>query len=101
MSTRSSLSFSNEQADAGRYCRRGLAIKFSRPRAGLDTEIFVSPVQLTTSRIGNFTRFTHTLLYICDGRTCICSFGDFRISATVLVALLSSLVSSTNEGPRI
>ena len=33
--------------------------------------IFIFPVQLTTSRIGNLTRLIHTLLYICDDHTCI------------------------------
>ena len=28
-----------------------------------DREIFIFPVQLTTSRIGNLTRLIHTLLY--------------------------------------
>ena len=29
-----------------------------------DREILIFPVQLTTSRIGNLTRFVHTLLYV-------------------------------------
>ena len=29
-----------------------------------DRELFISPVQLTTSRIGNFIRLIHTLLYV-------------------------------------
>ena len=29
-----------------------------------DREIFIFPVQLTTSRIGNLTRLIHTLLYV-------------------------------------
>ena len=29
-----------------------------------DRRIFISPVQLTTSRIGNLTRLIHTLLYV-------------------------------------
>ena len=34
-----------------------------------DREIFIFPVQLTTSRIGNLTRLIHTLLYIGDDHT--------------------------------
>ena len=33
-----------------------------------DREILIFPDQLTTSRIGNFTRLIHTLA-ICDGHT--------------------------------
>ena len=32
--------------------------------ANEDREIFISPVQLTTSRIGNLTRLIYTLLYV-------------------------------------
>ena len=35
-----------------------------------DREMFTSPVQLTTSRIGDLTRLIHTLA-ICDGHTYI------------------------------
>ena len=41
----------------------------------------------------------YSVIYICDGHTC--SLADIRITVTVLVALLSFPVSSTNEGPRI
>ena len=34
-----------------------------------DRGIFVFPVQLTTSRIGNLTRLIHTLLYVMTIRT--------------------------------
>ena len=66
---------------------------------GTDREIFVLFVQLTTGRVGKLTRLIHTLLYICDGHTY--SLGSIRITATLLAALLSSFVSSTDEGPRI
>ena len=33
-----------------------------------DREMFIFPVQLTTSRIGNLTRLIHTLLYVMWGR---------------------------------
>ena len=58
----SALSVENEQADAGRDGRTRLA----RPNyqaltgAGKYSEIFIIPVQLTTSRIGNHTRLIHT-----------------------------------------
>ena len=35
---------------------------------GDDRVIFILPVQLTTSRIGNLTRLTHTLA-VCDDHT--------------------------------
>ena len=37
-----------------------------------DREIFIFPVQLTTSRIGNLTRLIHTLA-ICDDHTYACA----------------------------
>ena len=52
--------YGDEQADAGRDCRNRLSreTKFS----GTNTErgIFIFPVQLTTSRIGNLIRLIHT-----------------------------------------
>ena len=45
--------YGDEQADAGRET------KFSGANA--DREVFIFPVQLTTSRIGNLTRLIHTL----------------------------------------
>ena len=36
-----------------------------------DREIFIFPVQLTTSRIGNLTRLIHTLLYVMTIHTYI------------------------------
>ena len=49
--------YGDEQADAGRDCRT--RTKFSGANA--DREIFIYPVQLTTSRIGNLTWLIHTL----------------------------------------
>ena len=40
-----------------------------------DMEIFIFPVQLTTSRIGNLTRLIHTLA-ICDDHTYIHKIGN-------------------------
>ena len=52
--------YGDEQADAGRDCRNLLARSiFSGTNA--DGAIFIFPVQLTTSRIGNLTRLIHTL----------------------------------------
>ena len=51
----------NEQADAGRDDLARLAIpRFSG--ANGDRKKLISPVQLTTSRIGNLARLIHTLL---------------------------------------
>ena len=52
----------DEQADAGRDCRTRLAGPNSQARTNADREIFVFPVQLTTSRIGNLTRLIHILV---------------------------------------
>ena len=64
VSARFSLSEEDEQADAGRDCRSRLARLSYQARTG--TGEFISPVQLTTSRIGNLTRLMliHTLLYV-------------------------------------
>ena len=80
------MSLENEQAEAGRDGRTRLARPNSQARTGIDREIFILHVQLTTSRIGNLTRLIHhALLYICDGDTY--SLGDIFIAATVLIAL--------------
>ena len=50
------MSLENEQADAGRDDRMRLARPNSQARTGTGREIFVFPIQLTTSRIGNLTR---------------------------------------------
>ena len=54
----------DEQADAGRDCRTCFARSNSQARTGTVKHLF-SPVQLTTSRIGNHTRLINTLA-ICD-----------------------------------
>ena len=54
--------YGDEQADdAGRDCRTRLARPNKFSGANADREILFSPVQLTTSRIGNLTRLIHTL----------------------------------------
>ena len=55
--------YEDEQADAGRDCRTSLARPNSQVRAGLGKYYFF-PVQLTTSRIGNFTRLIFLLLFV-------------------------------------
>ena len=59
------LEYGDEQADAGRDGRTRLARPNSKIKARTygDRGIFIFPVQLTTSRIGNLTRLIHTLLY--------------------------------------
>ena len=47
--------YGDEQADAGRDCQTRLE------GANADREIFIFPVELNTSRIGNLTRLIHTL----------------------------------------
>ena len=60
--------YGDEQADTGR-------LNPSRETKSSDTHgdrgIFISPVQLTTSRIGNLTRLIHTLLYVMTIHTYI------------------------------
>ena len=57
--------YGDEQADAGRNYRNRLARPISQAR---NREIFIFPVQLNTSRIGNLTRLILTLA-ICDDRS--------------------------------
>ena len=57
--------YGDEQADAGRDYRNRLARSNSQARTRTNKKIFVFPVQLTTSRIGNLTRLILTLA-ICD-----------------------------------
>ena len=54
----------NEQADAGRDGRARLARSNSQART-----------QLTTSRIGNLTELTYTLLYVMTVHTYICTYN--------------------------
>ena len=51
--------------------------------------MFIFPVQLTTSRIGNLTRLIHTLLYVMTIHTYI----DTYCSLVALLLLFSSLVA--------
>ena len=70
--------YGGEQTGAGRDCRTCLARpKFSG--ADGDREIFIFPVQLTMSRIGNLTRLIHTLA-ICDDHTYIYLLSHERFS---------------------
>ena len=64
----------DEQADAGRDGRLNPSreTKFSGTHG--DGGMFISPVQLTTSRIGNLTRLIHTLLYVMTTHTHQCEW---------------------------
>ena len=63
--------YGDEQADAGRDPSR--ETKFSGTHG--DRGIFIFPVQLTKSRIGNLTRLIHTLLYVMTIHVlCVCVF---------------------------
>ena len=59
--------YGDDQADAGLDCRTHLARPNSQARTGT-AKIFIFPVQLTTSRIGNLTRLGHTVA-ICNNHT--------------------------------
>ena len=52
--------YGDEQADAGRDPSR--ETNFSGANA--DREMFIFPVQLTTSRIGNLTRLNHAVVLL-------------------------------------
>ena len=58
------------QTDAEREDRTCLAIPNSQAADG-DRENFIFPVQLTTTRIGDFTRSVHILLYVMTIHTYI------------------------------
>ena len=60
------------RVEMSRLTRDGTAEPVSRDQfsgANGDREIFIFPVQLTTSRIGNHTRLIHTLLYVMTIQT--------------------------------
>ena len=62
--------YGDEQADAGwDWLNPSRETKFSGTHG--DRGIFIFPVQLTTSRIGNLTRLIHTLLYVMTIHTYI------------------------------
>ena len=71
----------NELADAGGTGRLNPSreTKFSGTHG--DRGMFIFPVQLTTSRIGNLTRLIHTLLCVMTIHTYIhISHGNLRIT---------------------
>ena len=78
VSTRSSLSM-----EMSRLIQDGTAEAVSRDqilrceRGQGNTPVLFSPVQLTTSRIGNLTRLTHALAK-CDDHTKQVFFSGFR-----------------------
>ena len=57
--------YGDEQADAERDCRTRLARPNSFSGANGDRELFIFPVQLTSSRIGNLTRLILTPATVC------------------------------------
>ena len=69
----------DEQTDAGRDGRTRLARPNSQARTDTDREIFIFPIHLTTSKIGNFTRLIHTLAIalICVTIRTVCVFCVF------------------------
>ena len=82
--------YGNEQVDAGRkYRNPSHETKFSG--ANGDREIFISPVQLTSSRIGNLIRLIIILLYIVRSTVVqyglLSVLGDFSNPSHILVLL--------------
>ena len=78
--------YGEEQADAGRNCRNRLERPNSQARTGTGKYSF-SPVQLTTSRIGNLTRSILTLA-ICGE----CLFAVHGLSERTTVQTSSLLL---------
>ena len=73
--------YGNEQVDAGRkYRNPSHETKFSG--ANGDREIFISPVQLTSSRIGNLIRLIIILLYIV--RSTVVQYGLLSVLGRLL-----------------
>ena len=71
--------YGNEQVDAGRkYRNPSHETKFSG--ANGDREIFISPVQLTSSRIGNLIRLIIILLYMV--RSTVVQYGLLSVLGT-------------------
>ena len=66
----------NEQADA-KTGRLNLSRETKFLGTYRDRGIFIFPVQLTTSRIGNLTRLIHTLLYVMTIHTYIHTYIHF------------------------
>ena len=94
-STRFSLSVENEEADTRRG-RPNPSRETKVSGANGDREIFIFPVQLTTSRIGNLTRLIHTLAKCYDLgnlHTCKCGSREFD-SYQGKIYVLSSVTES-------
>ena len=52
--------------------------------------MFIFPVQLTTSRIGNLTRLIHTLLYVMTIHTYIHTYSGFGFVFTTFVMYITT-----------
>ena len=74
----------------GRLTRDGMAEPASRETKFSGTHgdrgIFIFPVQLTTSRIGDLTRLIHTLLHVMTIHTYITSIIDPPLGGSMRVA---------------
>ena len=86
--------YGDEQADAGRDCRRNPSRETEFSGANGDKEKIIFLVQLTTSRIGNLTWLILTLA-ICDDHTYIppvvyvvSSIGDLCVCVCVCCVYL-------------
>ena len=87
--------YGDEQADAGRDCRKPcLETKFSGTNA--DRGIFIFPVQLTTSKIGNLTRSILTVLSIYVMVTI--HKADIQCIGSWVSPVLSTCPLHTNSG---
>ena len=76
--------YGDEQAEAGRDCRTRLARPNSQARTRTGNIHF--PVQLTTCRIGNFTRLIHTLAICVSIHTVSSALNDGLVLLTSCVS---------------
>ena len=63
-----------------------------------DRGMFIFPVQLTTSRIGNLTRLIHTLLYVMTIHTYIHTNAKYYIKTTSKDSTLGWASYKHNQG---
>ena len=81
-------------ADAGRDCRTRLARPNFQARTNADREIFISPVQLTTSRIGYLTRLIHALAVCITIH--ILFFSDTKLTVVCSTSLASRALNKSS-----
>ena len=88
--------YRKEQADGTGRLNPSRETKFSGTHG--DRGMFIFPVQLTTSRIGNLTRLIHTLLYVMTIHTYInVPRPDCRVFLFCFVLTFSVLIANAKK----